>query len=551
MEKWLARQKEWLLDSGISDEDKVLIDKMTEEETKDNFYQELEFGTAGIRGIRGLGTGRINRYLIRKVTQGYCSFLLETVPDAREKGVAIAYDTRHKSDEFALEAAKVFSGNKIKVHMYDRIRSTPELSFAIRELGAAGGLVLTASHNPPEYNGYKVYNKKGCQLSTEETRFLVEKIDRISSFSDVRLDEKMSTMDYIKDEVEDIYVEKVKSLSLEDFNKELRIAYTPLHGTGLKTFKRILDEKGACYTLVEEQCVPDGDFPTALKPNPEEKEALVKVIEKGREFNADLLLATDPDADRLGVMSLQGGEYVYLTGNQVGALLIDYILSRNKLEKDKSFVVTSIVTSRLGARIAASYGAETLVTFTGFKNLGKKMDEIITAGGRPYFVYEESIGYLPEDFIRDKDGISAAYLIAEMAGVLKKEGLSLCDKLEQIYKRHGYHQERQISFVIPGIEGIGKIKGIMKDLRDNGPGEFGEVMKLESVTDYLEKKVDGEHTDLLYYEFTDSSWVGVRPSGTEPKLKLYINVIGNSKEECEVKMDSLESWFRNRAALWL
>lgn len=551
MENWIKKHQQWINDKGITSEDKKLLEAMTDEEIKDNFYQDLEFGTAGIRGVRGLGTGRINKYLIRAVTQGYCDYLIERISGAKEMGVAIAYDTRHMSREFAYEAAKVFSGNGIKVYMYDTIRSTPELSFAIRELKTAGGLVLTASHNPPEYNGYKVYNQHGCQLSTDETSEMTSKINTITSYADINLDENLEKMVFIKNELEDIYIEKVKKLSLSKFNEELKIVYTPLYGVGLKPIKRIFKEVGAQCYFVEEQCQPNGDFPTAKKPNPEEQEALKKIIEEGHKVGGEILIATDPDADRLGVMVKDNGEYVYLTGNQIGAMLIDYILSNKVDIIDKSFIITSIVTSDFGSKIAASYGVETIRTFTGFKNLGKKMDEIFADKGEVHFVYEESIGYLAEDFIRDKDGISAAFLIAELAGVLKKEGKTLLDKLNILYDKHGYYQEKQISYVIPGIKGIETIKGIMKDLRDNGPGDFASELDLTILNDYLKETIDGENTDLLYYKFSDGSWVGVRPSGTEPKLKLYINVVGESLEKAVGKIDSIETWFKKRVGSWL
>ncbi len=551
MENWINKHRQWINDKGIDMEDKNILKGMTDEEIKENFYQDLEFGTAGIRGVRGLGTARINKYLIRAVTQGYCDYLIEKISGAREMGVAIAYDTRHMSREFAFEAAKVFSGNDIKIYMYDTIRSTPELSFAIRELKTAGGLVLTASHNPPEYNGYKVYNQYGCQLSTEETSAMTKNINTINSFADLKLDQDLKTLVYIKDEIEDIYIGKVKKLSLNKFNEELKIVYTPLYGVGLKPIKRIFDDLGANYYLVEEQCLPNGDFPTAKKPNPEEKEALKKIMEEGHKVSGDILLATDPDADRLGVMVLDKDDYVYLTGNQIGALLIDYILSNKRKVIDKSYIITSIVTSDFGSKIAASYGVGTVRTFTGFKNLGKKMDEIFADKGEVHFVYEESIGYLAEDFIRDKDGISAAFLIAELAGVLKREGKTLIDQLSELYDQHGYYQEKQISYVIPGIKGIETIKGIMKDLRDNGPGDFGAELDLAMLKDYLKETIDGEYTDLLYFKFNDGSWVGVRPSGTEPKLKLYINVVGESLDKATGKIDIIESWFKKRVGTWL
>lgn len=551
MDKWVIAYNRWLEDEGISKEDKDILKNYGDEDIKNNFYNELEFGTAGIRGIRGLGTARINKYLIRRVTQGYCDYLIEQVADARNKGVAIAYDSRIMSKEFALEASKVFSGNGIKVYLYDRIKSTPELSFTIRHLSAAGGLVLTASHNPPEYNGYKVYNEIGCQLSTEETLALTSKIDSIESFKDVKLDEKLENIIYLDDEIEKVYVDKILDLSLSPFNKDLKIGYSPLFGVGLAPIKRIFSKVGADYFLVEEQSIPDGNFPTAKKPNPEEKEALVRIIEEGKKHGGDILLATDPDADRLGVLALYNGEYEYISGNQIGGLLIDYILSKKDYVKEDSFVLTSVVTSYFGASVAKEYGVDTLITFTGFKNLGKKMEELLNDGKEVLFVYEESIGYLPEDFIRDKDGISAAYLVAEMAGELKRAGLTLVDKLKEIYGKIGFFKEKQISYVIPGIEGIEKIAGIMKDLRENGIGEVSKNLVLDEEIDYLNKSIDDENTNLLYYSFKDGSWVGVRPSGTEPKLKLYINVVDKEEEVADSKVATFESWFNKRIEKWL
>lgn len=551
MEKWMERYEAWLQDPGISPEDKEALRAYGEKEIRERFHEELAFGTAGIRGVRGLGTAVINSYLIRRVTQGYCDYLLNLQPDARERGVAIAYDSRHMSKDFALEAAMVFSGNGIRVYFYDRIRSTPELSFAIRHLKALGGLVLTASHNPPEYNGYKAYNETGCQLSTEETAALTARIDAIPDFASVKLDSQLSTLVSIGDEVEDVYVQKILDLSLEPFNPALKIAYSPLFGVGLKPVERIFRTLGADYVLVQEQSIPDGDFPTARKPNPEEQEALVRLVEEGRKAGADLLLATDPDADRLGVMALDQGEYRYLSGNQIGALLIDYILSHKSVIRGRSHILTSIVTSNFGKTVGVSYGAETTFTFTGFKNLGKKMEELLLAGDEVFFVYEESIGYLAEDFIRDKDGISAAFLVAEMAGFLKRQGKTLADRLRELYQAFGYFTEKQISIVIPGVEGTAKIRGIMKDLRDNGPGDFGSLFQLASATDYGATPLDGETTDLLYYAFADGSWAGVRPSGTEPKLKLYINVTDPGEEMALKKADALEAWFRQRISAWV
>lgn len=551
MDNWNKSYEKWLEDPGIASKDIEALKKMDENEKKESFYENLAFGTAGIRGIRGLGTNRMNVYIIRKVTQGYCDFLIETVPDARQKGVVIAYDTRHMSREFAQEAANVFSGNGILVYLFATIRSTPELSFGIRYLKAAGGLVLTASHNPKEYNGYKVYNATGCQLSTEETNQLVGKIEAIETFDQVSIDDEGKRIRLLTNELEASYVDAVKALALNPFNQELKIMYSPLHGVGLSPMKKIFDSVGANYGLVEKQCIPDGDFPTALKPNPEEPEALDLLVEEGKKINADLLLATDPDADRLGVMVRHKGAYVYLTGNQIGGLLVDYILKYKKYEKDSSCILTSVVTSKFGATIAEDYGVDTIITFTGFKNLGKKMEDFLKEGKNVLFAYEESIGYLPETFIRDKDGISSSFLVAEMAGVLHKEGKTLVDHLKSLYEKHGYFKEKQVSYTLKGIEGLEAIRSIMADLRQNGPGIIPDPFSLDKVTDYLEIAIDEDYTNLLHYGFEDGSWVGVRPSGTEPKLKLYINIIGANPQDADDKCRHLDQWFESRIKKWL
>ena len=551
MSDWQSSYEKWLNDPGISSEDIVTLKAMSKEEIKESFYEDLAFGTAGIRGIRGLGTNRINKYIIRKVTQGYCDFLIETVPGAREKGVAIAYDTRHMSRVFAEEAAHVFSGNEILVYLFSTIRSTPELSFAIRYLKAAGGLVLTASHNPQEYNGYKVYNETGCQLSTGETEQLVEKINRIKTFDKVLIDDDVRRIRLLTNELETVYIDEIKKLALNPFNKNLSILYSPLHGVGLNPMKKLLEGVGANFSLVDKQCVPDGDFTTAPKPNPEELDALNLIVEEGRKNKAELLLATDPDADRLGVMVIYQGNYVYLTGNQIGGLLTDYILKYRDYDAKNSYVLTSIVTSKFGATIAKSYGVDTVITFTGFKNLGKKMEDFLNEGKNVLFAYEESIGYLPETFIRDKDGISTSFLVAEMAGMLKKEGKTLVDHLKNLYEKYGYFKEKQVSYTLKGIEGLEAIRSIMADLRENGLGQCPDGFKILRTTDYLKTAIDADYTNLLYYTFEDGSWIGVRPSGTEPKLKLYINIMAEKPGQADAKCSILDKWFEERISKWL
>lgn len=551
MSDWQLSYKKWLQDPGISLEDIEILQAMSEKEIRENFYKSLTFGTAGIRGIRGLGTNRINKYIIRKVTQGYCDFLIDTIPDAKVKGVVIAYDTRHMSRVFAEEAANVLSGNGILVYLFSAICSTPELSFAIRYLKVAGGLVLTASHNSKEYSGYKAYNKIGCQLSTEETELLTKKINKIKTFDKVLIDKEGKCVCLLANEIEAVYLDQIKKIALNSFNKDLSIMYSSLHGVGLSPIKKLLKQVGATFKLVDEQCIPDGNFPTISKPNPEEPEALNLIIKEGEKHNSELLLATDPDADRLGVMVLHQGKYIYLTGNQMGGLLIDYILKYRKYNAKNSYLLTSIVTSKFGAIIAKRYGVNTIITFTGFKNLGKKMEEFLNEGKDVLFAYEESIGYLPEIFIRDKDGISTSFLVAEMAGVLKKEGKTLIDQLKSLYKKYGYFKEKQVSYTLKGIKGIDAIRNIMAYLRDSGPGQSPDGFKLKEVVDYLETSIDSDYDNLLYYEFKDDSWIGVRPSGTEPKLKFYINTIANKPEQANLKCSILEKWLNDRIRKWL
>ena len=551
MSDWQSSYIEWLHDPRISSEDVKILKAMSKDEIKENFYEDLAFGTAGMRGIRGLGTNRINKYTIRKVTQGYCDFLIDTVYDAKVKGVAIAYDTRHMSREFAEVAANVFSGNGILVYLFSTICSTPELSFAIRYLKTAGGLVLTASHNSKEYSGYKVYDKNGCQLSTGGTKLLTEKINRIKTFDEILIDEEGRYICLLTNELEKVYLDQIKKLALNSFNKDLSIMYSPLHGVGLSPVKKLFEQAGANFGLVNEQCIPDGDFPTVSRPNPEESEALNLIIKEGKKRKSELLLATDPDADRLGVMALHQENYIYLTGNQIGGLLTDYILKHREYDAKNSYLLTSIVTSKFGATIAKSYGVDTVITFTGFKNLGKKMEEFLNKGRDILFAYEESIGYLPETFIRDKDGISTSFLVAEMAGVFKKEGKTLVDQLKSLYEKHGYFKEKQVSYTLKGIEGLRVIRIIMAYLRESGLGQCPDGFKLKETVDYLEITIDSDYTDLLYYVFEDGSWLGVRPSGTEPKLKLYINIMSDKPEQIDVKCFVLEKWFRERIGKWL
>ncbi|MDK2920027.1 MAG: phosphoglucomutase [Candidatus Petromonas sp.] len=567
---YMERYNEWLNNPYFDEETKeeLLSIKNDEKEIEDRFFKELEFGTGGLRGVIGAGTNRMNKYIVRKATQGLANYILNSVDKAKEKGVVIAFDSRYRSPEFAKEAALVMNGNEIKAYLFESLRTTPELSFAVRELGCAAGIVITASHNPPEYNGYKVYGEDGGQLVPRYANKVIEEIRKIDDFGEVKYieeDEALNKglLNIIGEEIDKKYIDSVKSLSLrKDLVKEMKdfkIVYTPLHGTGAMPVKRVLKEIGfENVIVVPEQEFPDSNFSTVKSPNPEEHDAFELAISLAEKENADVIIGTDPDCDRVGVVIKdKDGVYQVLTGNQTGALLVDYILSSMETIPENSVIIKTIVTSELGKAVAEHYGVETIDTLTGFKFIGEKIKEFEEKGDKNFlFGYEESYGYLAGTFVRDKDGVVSAMLIAEMAAYYKSKGMSLLDALKDIYKKFGYYKEDLKSIKLEGKEGLEKIGRIMEQLRNNPPLEIGEL-KVEVLRDYLERKAryilkDREEpvslpkSNVLHFTLDDGSWFAVRPSGTEPKIKIYFSAVAEWEKEAQLKLKMIKDFVLNK-----
>ncbi len=529
-----------------------------DEEIYDRFYRELEFGTAGLRGVIGAGTNRMNIYTVRRATQGLAQYVLG---EGGSK-VAIAYDSRIKSTLFAREAARVLAANGIKVYIYKELMPTPMLSYAVRELGCTSGIVVTASHNPAKYNGYKAYGADGAQLSVENSQKVLDLVNEVNMFSSVRLcdfDEAVreGTIEYIGDELIEKYLETVKSRSIERVKGDLKVIYTPLNGTGNKPVREILKRIGIeNVTVVPEQEFPDGSFPTAPFPNPEIRQAFECALSLSKTVPADLLLATDPDCDRVGIAVKDGDDFTLMSGNEVGACLLDYILSRRKangtLPKDPVAVKT-IVSTPLADKIAAKYGCKLISVLTGFKYIGEQAGILEAKGEQERFVFgfEESYGYLAGAYVRDKDAVVASMLICEMAAFYKNEGKTLLDVINGLYAEHGMVYSSQNSFTFEGAAGMKKMQSIMDDLRALPPKKIGENSVI-AISDYeSSEKTElktGKKTvitlpksNVLYYDLDENgSNLIVRPSGTEPKIKVYITSIDADKEKAE-----------SRAELWL
>ena len=520
-----------------------------ESEIEDRFYKDLEFGTGGMRGKIGAGTNRINIYTVAKATQGLAEFIIEK--GQGDLSAVIAHDSRHKSKEFTKTAALVLAANGIKAYVFDDLRPTPELSFAVRELKANAGIVVTASHNPPQYNGYKVYGDDGSQMVPSVANKLIEKINNIKDYADIKIMEEKEALEkglfnILDKEIDDIYIEKVKELSVrENVNKDINVVYTPLHGTGNIPVRRVLDEIGYKNVfVVPKQEKPDPEFSTVDYPNPEDPNAFKLAMKLGQEVNADILLGTDPDCDRVGVVVKNNqGEYIVLNGNQTGALLLDYILKAKK-EKDllssNDVLIKTIVTSELGRVIASHYGLETLDTLTGFKFIGEKIREFEENGDKKFaFGYEESFGYLTGTFVRDKDAVIASMLICEMTAYHKENNMSLYEALEEVYKKYGYYIETLEAITLEGIEGVKAIERIMNSFRNDYPTEINGN-KLVKYNDYKEG-IDGlPKSNVLKFIFEDGCWYALRPSGTEPKIKIYISVNGITKDEARNKLEVLK-----------
>lgn len=526
-------------------ETKDELSKITDEkEIEDRFYKELSFGTGGLRGIMGAGPNRMNKYTVARATQGYADYLKSEFDG--EISVAIAYDSRNNSRFFAETAAGVLAENNIKAYMFDTLMPTPVLSFAVRYLHSSGGIVITASHNPKEYNGYKIYDSRGCQLVPQIALAVTKKINAITDYQSVKIKDfdlcvKDGNTVILGDDVLNAFLSEVKKQSLYEEKSEFKIVYTPLHGTGNIPVRKILE--GMNVSVVKEQELPDGNFSTVRSPNPEEKDALTLGIEQAKKENADLVLGTDPDCDRVGTAVLHGGEYISLTGNQMGALLVNFVLSQRKEKlKPNSVIVKTIVTGELGAKIAEDYSLSVDETLTGFKYIGEKINKYEDSGEKDYVMgYEESYGYLVGTHARDKDAVVSSMLICQMASFYKNQGKTLIDALNEIYDKYGFYEDSLDTFILKGKDGAEKIKDIMSSLRQKGASLFDGTQKVKDFIDYSVSVADLPKENVLKYIFEDGSWSAVRPSGTEPKLKVYYSVRGNGKADAAERLKAIQN----------
>ena len=560
------RYEEWLenpyFDTKTKEELKSIAND--EKEIEERFYRDLEFGTGGLRGIIGAGTNRMNIYTVRKATQGLSNFILKE--KAEKKGVAIAFDSRNMSPEFSEEAALCLAANGIKAYIFPSLRPTPMLSFALRELGCTAGIVVTASHNPPEYNGYKVYWEDGAQITYPKDEQIIGEVNAVTDYASVKTmsreeAEKAGLYQVIGPEIDDKYIEALKSLAIHpeiirEEAQNLKIVYTPLHGTGNIPVRRILKELGfEKVYVVKEQELPDGNFPTVSYPNPEDKNAFTLALELAKEVDADIVLATDPDADRLGVYAKDAktGEYMSFTGNMSGMLILEYILSQRKALgtlPENGAVVTTIVSGKMSKEITKEYGMTLIETLTGFKYIGEQIKFFEQTGSHEYvFGYEESYGCLVGTHARDKDAVVAVMALCEVAAYCRHQGITLCDQMETLFKKYGYYKEGLCTVTLKGQEGAKKIQSMMEQIRTNAPDAVGGL-KVLRFRDYRENIIrdcaTGEETatglprsNVLYFELENDAWCCIRPSGTEPKIKFYIGVKGSDDADAQEKLDTL------------
>ncbi|HFZ7551209.1 TPA: phospho-sugar mutase [Streptococcus pyogenes] len=558
--------QKWLDFEQLPDYLRQELLSMDEKTKEDAFYTNLEFGTAGMRGYIGAGTNRINIYVVRQATEGLAKLIETKGEEAKKRGVAIAYDSRHFSPEFAFESAQVLAQHGIKSYVFETLRPTPELSFAVRHLNAYAGIMVTASHNPAPFNGYKVYGQDGGQLPPADADALTDFIRAIENPFAVELadlDESKSAglIQVISEDVDMEYLREVKDVNINqdlinNFGKDMKIVYTPLHGTGEMLTRRALAQAGfESVVVVESQAKADPDFSTVKSPNPESQAAFALAEELGREVDADVLVATDPDADRLGVEIRQpDGSYKNLSGNQIGAIIAKYILEAHKTAgtlPENAALAKSIVSTELVTKIAESYGATMFNVLTGFKFIAEKIQEFEEKHNHTYmFGFEESFGYLIKPFVRDKDAIQAVLLVAEIAAYYRSRGLTLADGIDEIYKEYGYFAEKTISVTLSGVDGAAEIKKIMNKFRENGPKQFNntDIVLLEDFQKQTATKNDGTISNLttppsnvLKYTLADDSWIAVRPSGTEPKIKFYIATIGDTLDIAQEKIANIET----------
>ena len=563
---WETTYTLWNDFENLEDEMRENLDSLegNTAELEEAFYTNLEFGTAGMRGVIGAGTNRMNVYTVRQATEGLAHFIEEQGEEAKKRGVVIAYDSRHKSPEFSLEAAKTLGKHGIKTYLFESLRTTPELSFAVRHLNTFSGIMMTASHNPPEYNGYKVYGEDGGQFPPAEANKLTEYVRQVENILEIDVLEKeelleQNLLEIIGEAVDEAYLEKLDTVNIDHElikrNKDLNIVFSPLHGTATMIGSRALENAGfENVTLVPEQAQPDPNFTTVKLPNPEDPAAFELSIALGKEIGAEILIATDPDADRLGMAALlENGEYEVLTGNQIAALIVDYLLKAYEKQgtlPENGAILKSIVSSEMPAVIAEKSGVETVNVLTGFKFIAQKIKEYEATGEKEFlFGFEESYGYLLESFVRDKDAIQTLIFLAEIAAYYKEQGMTCYDGLQNLFEEYGYFKEKTISITMSGITGAEKIKQLMTSLRQEAPTSFGGV-QVEAVEDYQAstktrndgqvETIDFDQADVLKYYLADGSWIAARPSGTEPKIKFYIGTVASTSEEADQKVARFE-----------
>ncbi|WP_049501384.1 phospho-sugar mutase [Streptococcus oralis] len=558
--------QKWVDFADLPDYLRQDLENMDEKTKEDAFYTNLEFGTAGMRGLIGAGTNRINIYVVRQATEGLARLIESKGGNEKERGVAIAYDSRHFSPEFAFESAAVLAKHGIKSYVFESLRPTPELSFAVRHLNCFAGIMITASHNPAPFNGYKVYGEDGGQMPPHDADALTTYIRGIENpfaveVADVEAEKASGLIEVIGEAVDVEYLKEVKDVNInpaliEEFGKDMKIVYTPLHGTGEMLARRALAQAGFdSVQVVEAQATADPDFSTVKSPNPESQAAFALAEELGRQVGADVLVATDPDADRVGVEVLQkDGSYLNLSGNQIGAIMAKYILEAHKNAgtlPENAALCKSIVSTDLVTKIAESYGATMFNVLTGFKFIAEKIQEFEEKHNHTYMMgFEESFGYLIKPFVRDKDAIQAVLVVAELAAYYRSRGLTLADGIEEIYKEYGYYAEKTISVTLSGVDGAEQIKEIMAKFRNNAPKEWNAtaITVVEDFKAQTATAADGTVTnlttppsDVLKYTLADGSWIAVRPSGTEPKIKFYIAVVGESNEDSQAKIANIEA----------
>lgn len=572
--EWKKEYERWISFADLDAELKQQLEAMQSDEKKieDSFYKNLEFGTGGMRGELGAGTNRLNVYTVRKATEGLARFIENQGEEAKARGVVVAYDSRHKSPEFAMEVAATLGAHGIKTYVFESLRPTPELSFAVRYLHTYSGIVLTASHNPPEYNGYKVYGDDGGQLPPKEADELIQYVNNVSdeltvAVADVEQLKQNGLLQIIGQEVDDAYLEQLKTVILnkelvKEVGQDLKIVFSPLHGTSNIPARRGLEAVGfKNVTVVKEQEQPDPDFSTVKSPNPEEHAAFELAIRYGEEIDADVLIATDPDADRLGVaVRNHDGEYQVLTGNQTGALMLDYLLSQKKEQgmlQANGVVLKTIVTSELGRTIAKSYGLDTIDTLTGFKFIGEKIKQYEASGEYEFqFGYEESYGYLIRPFCRDKDAVQSVLFACEVAAYYKAQGKTLYDGLLEVFEKYGYFREGLVSLTLKGKDGAEQIQNMMTSFRENRPTEVADL-EVTIAEDYkasvrtkvkenVTEEIELPKSNVLKYYLADGSWFCLRPSGTEPKIKFYFGVQGDSLQRSEEKLEAIKEAIMNR-----